>query len=52
MRVVARDVLGAAGVVKHGVLGTNGGVVETGGDGMRQRDLAVVVLKNIRECAL
>ena len=44
---VARGVLGAAGVVQPGVLGADGGVVEAGGDGVRQRDLAVVVLQHV-----
>ena len=39
--IVLRNVLGAARVVERGVLGTDGGVVESRGDGMGERDLAV-----------
>src|SRR6185295_5396863 len=39
-------------VVQPCVLGTHGGVVETGGDGMRQGHLSVVVLQKIAVSAL
>ena len=50
--IVLRDILGAAGVVQRGVLGADGGVVEAGGNGVRERDLAVVILQNVGESSL
>ena len=45
----SRHVLGAALIVQPGVLGTDHGVIEPGGDGVRERDLAVVILQ-ARSC--
>src|SRR5580698_5392397 len=45
--VGGRGVAGAAGIVQHGVLRADGGVVEAGGDGVRLRDLAGVVLEDV-----
>ena len=45
-------VLGAAGIVQRRVLRADGGVVEAGGDGVREGDLAVVVLQNVGVGAL
>src|SRR5450756_2565144 len=42
--VGAGGVGGAAGVVEHGVFGADGGVVETGRDGVGEGDLAGVIL--------
>ncbi len=41
------DVLGAAGIVQGGVLGSDGGVVKSGGNGVGEGDLAVVILQDI-----
>ena len=45
-------VLGPAGVVKGCMLGSDGGVIEAGRDGMRERDLAVFILQNVGEGSL
>src|SRR5580765_5831636 len=45
-------VLSAAGVVKPGVLGSDGRVVEPSGDRMGQLDVAVFVLQYVTACAL
>ena len=45
-------VFGAAGIVQGRVLRADRGIVETGGDGMGEGDLAVVVLQNIGVGAL
>ena len=45
-------IFGAALIGEPGVLGTDGGVVETGGDGMRCRDLAVFGLQDVSVRAL
>ena len=53
-RVVVVDprVFGASAVVQPCVLGTDRGVVESGGDGVRQLDVAVVVLEHVGVRAL
>ena len=45
-------VFGAALVGEPGVLGTDGGIVEPGGDGVRRSDLAVGVLQDVGVRAL
>ena len=45
--VAGGDVLGAVAIVQPGVLGADHGVIEAGGDGVRERDLAVVVLQQV-----
>ena len=44
-----RNIFGAPGIVQRRMLRTDRGVVETRGDGMRQRNLAGVVLQQIRD---
>src|SRR5688572_4366840 len=53
-RVLVADprVLGAAGVVKRRMLGTNRRVVEARGDGMGELDVAVLVLQHVAVSAL
>ena len=50
--VAGGDVLGAVAVAQPGVLGTDHGVVEPGGDGMGQRDLPVLILQEVAVSAL
>ncbi len=45
--VAAGAVFGASAIVQPGVLGSDRGVVETRGDGVRGGDLAVLVLQNV-----
>src|SRR5690606_15371098 len=52
LRIGAWHILGAAVVVQPGVLGSNRGVVEAGRDGMCQRDLSVLILKQIAVAAV
>ena len=47
LAVAGRYVLGAARSCSAGMLGADGGVVESGGDGVRQRDLSVLVLQHV-----
>ena len=51
-RIIARNVFRAAGVVQHGVLGTDRGVVEARGNRVRERDLPIVILQNVRKGTL
>ncbi len=51
-RIVPRNVLRAAGVVQHGVLGADRSVIEARGNRMRERDLPVLILQHIRIRAL
>src|SRR5258706_1122604 len=45
--VARRSVFGALTVVQPGVLRTDGGVIQAGRNGVRQRDLAIGILKHI-----
>src|ERR1700722_136102 len=51
-RVILRNVLGATRVVKGCMLGADGGVIEPGGDGVCERDLAVLILQHVGEGSL
>ena len=46
------SVFGAAGIVESRVFGADGGVVESGGDGVGEGDLAVVILQDVGVGAL
>ena len=50
--IAGRHVLGASLIVQQRVLGTDRRIVESGRNRMRQRDLAVVVLQDVRVRAL
>src|SRR5580693_8239245 len=45
--VVLRYILCASGIVQSRMLGANGGVVEACRDGMRSRDLSILILQNV-----
>src|SRR5579863_582556 len=51
-RIRGRSVFGAVTVMQPGVLGADGGVIQTGRNRVRQRNLAIGILKHIAMCPM